>query len=428
VDPNRCSEKLPSPRSLPANAAWSVAGNIAYVTGRFLIILLMTRFFTPEQVGQIIFALAVATPASFFFNMEVRSVYVTDTAESFNVGHALAFRQASNLIFLVVILVGCLAVGGLHPAQNLILIVLAALVRSVESWADVYLAVFQKNERMSLWAVSQFLKTALVLLWVWLIAGYTQNIAWILVGWGGGTLLIVLVFDRLWAHRITPIHIRWEPKPLFNLARGAFPLGLFVTVSILNSWIAAYFIKHNLDYAAVAYFGVLLNYVNGLSSIQNGINQAVLPRWALYYAHHRRKFWKLLAVVLAGAWGAILPLIAVVLWRGRWILATFHKPEYADYADLFALMIVAAGVILTGMILGDAVLAARRFKSRLLAVSVGLAANILACLLLIPRWQLLGAAWAVIISAVAIVLVCAVLLTPKRRDAYSERNLNSVET
>jgi O-antigen/teichoic acid export membrane protein len=400
--------------SLHLNAACSVAGNIVYVLGRFFIILLITRFFSPAEVGKIIFALAVATPLSFLFNMEIRTVYVTDAAATFNIGHALVLRIFTNLFFFAVLLAVGLSVGPWRADSTVLLVLLAALVRALESWSDVYLAVFQKFERMALWAVSQFLKTSLVLIWVWLIAGRTDNIAAVLLGWAAVTLLILLVFDRTFAHRVTPIHWTFDTRILLNLARDAFPLGLFVTVSILNSWIATYFIKHNLDYDAVAYFGVLLNYVNGLSSLQNGVNQAILPRWALYCSTDRPKFWKLLVVVLALAWLAVLSLIALVLWRGRWILATFHKPEYAQYAGLFALMIAAAGVIMTGMILGDAVLAARRFKSRLLAVAIGLAVNLIACSLLIPRYALTGAALATLASAAAIALAGAALLPFKK--------------
>ena len=69
-----------SDRSLPHNTAWAVAGNVCFAGGRFLIFVLLWKFLPSEQVGQAILALAIVTPLSFFLNMGLRLVIVTDTA------------------------------------------------------------------------------------------------------------------------------------------------------------------------------------------------------------------------------------------------------------------------------------------------------------------------------------------------------------
>ena len=80
-----------------SDPSWAMAGNIFYVAGRFLIVLLMTRYFPSHQVGRVIYALAVVTPLSFLINMELRSVYVTDTTGLLKPGHCLTSRLISNL-------------------------------------------------------------------------------------------------------------------------------------------------------------------------------------------------------------------------------------------------------------------------------------------------------------------------------------------
>ena len=65
--------------TLSTNAAWAVAGNLFYAGGRFLIVVILTKHFASEQVGRVLYALAVVTPLSYLINMELRSVFVTDT-------------------------------------------------------------------------------------------------------------------------------------------------------------------------------------------------------------------------------------------------------------------------------------------------------------------------------------------------------------
>ena len=57
--------------SLFTNTAWAVSCNLIYAGGRFVIIVLLTKFYTSSQVGQVALALAIVTPLSFLFNMEL---------------------------------------------------------------------------------------------------------------------------------------------------------------------------------------------------------------------------------------------------------------------------------------------------------------------------------------------------------------------
>ena len=152
--------------SLSANAAWAVLGNVVFVIGRILVIIVLTRFFPSGDVGQVIYAMAVVTPLSFLVNMELRSVFVTDTHNEITIGHCLTSRVISNVIFFFCLLLICSLSSSVDPRQSSVIILMVGSIRAVESLADVYLAVLQKYEQMKRWSVSQGLKTIIVLLWV----------------------------------------------------------------------------------------------------------------------------------------------------------------------------------------------------------------------------------------------------------------------
>lgn len=408
-----------SNRSLPHNTAWAVGGNLCFAAGRFLIFVLLWKFLPSEQVGRAILALAIVTPLSFFLNMGLRLVLVTDTENRFQPGHCLAIRIASTLILAVALLVICSMQTDRWSVEKMAVILMAGFVRSVENWADIYLAVLQKHERMKYVAISQILKVSMVLACAAVLAPLTEKAVWILLGWAVVVLAVGWRYDRPHAEKYESVKLAWDKQVSTELIRLGLPLGIFITITSFNERVSLYFIEHGFNDRYVAYFSTCLAFIAGLSAIQNGANQAVMPRLARYYQKNRTEFVKLLSQVVFPSWIMMACFVSVVAWRGEWILRIVAKPEYAEYADVFVVVAVAGCALLTGMILGDAVVACRRFKSRMIAVALGLVVNVLICWRYIPTYGLSGAAWAMLISSTITCLTCGAILwhtTRKKTD------------
>ena len=407
-------DNLPPHRSLRVNTAWAVAGNVLYSGGRFAIVLILTKAFASDQVGRILYALAVVTPLSFLINMELRSVYVTDTSNSVRVGDCLAVRALSNAVLLFALIGLCLVQAQRWSLEQRLLILLAGVVRMAESWADVYLGALQKHEHMKRWTISQVAKTLGVLACLLLTTLLSDNPAWMLLGWAAVVLAVLWIYDRPQAARLADVSVRWHRQVNKELVQRGFPLGVFVALAILNHYIGQYFIAPVWGDSAVAYFGVLWSFVAGAAAVQNGLDQAVQPRLARYWAFDRAEFGRLLLKVLLWSWAAMIVLLLAVWLAGPVILRFLYEPEYAQYADLFLIVTLAGCIMMTGMILGDAIVACQRFKSRMLAVAAGVALNATLCYLWVQPHGLTGAAWAAVASAALTTLLClAILLRAK---------------
>jgi len=397
-------------RSLPHNTAWAVAGNVCFAGGRFLIFVLLWKFLPSEQVGQVILALAIVTPLSFLFNMGLRLVIVTDTANRFAPGSCLTTRLFSNF-FLALVLVSLCGIQYVNwDVEKMAIILLAGVVRAVESWADIYLAVLQKHERMKNVSISQILKVSLVLICAAVFAPLTNKAIWILLGWAIAVLVISLFYDRPRAARFESVKLLWDKHISSQLIRLGFPLGVFITITSFNERVSLYFIEYDWGDKYVAYFSTFLAFIAGLGAVQNGVNQAVLPRLSHYYQQSRKYFIKLLGQVLLGSWAVMGCFMAVVWWQGELILQIVAKPEYAEYASIFVVVAAGGCLLLTGMILGDAIVACRRFKSRMIAVALGLIVNIFICRFYIPSYGLSAAAWAMVISSALTSVTCGAIL------------------
>ncbi|MBN1844855.1 MAG: polysaccharide biosynthesis C-terminal domain-containing protein [Sedimentisphaerales bacterium] len=396
--------------SLSRNTVWAVAGNVILAAGRFGIFVLLWKRLPSGQVGQVLLALAIVTPLSLFLNLGLRLVLVTDAADRVRVGHCLMLRWIGNGLLMVLLAGLCLLAGSAWPAGKIAVVLLAGAVRCAENWADIYLAVLQKHERMKNVTISQVLKVALVLLWTAIWVFFTSRVVVVLIGWCLSVVLVGWLYDRPQAARREPIHLAWDAAVAGRLIRWGIPLGLFITVTSLNERLSLYFLERGGDDRVVAHFGTLLYLLGALATVQNGVNQAILPRLAVYFTRDRRGFLRLLGKILLPSGSALILGVLLVWVRGEWILRMVARPEYARYADLFGLVMIAGFFLLTGMILGDALLACHRFSSRMLAVLLGLAVNFVLCVLLIPGHGPAGAAWAILISSVATMLACAGLL------------------
>ena len=84
---------------------------------------------------------------------------------------------------------------------------------------------------------------------------------------------------------------------------------------------------------------------------------------------------------------------------GRPVLQIIYRPEYADYASLFVWLVFAAGIGFVGSFLGYAISAMRHFNKFAVPYTLVMLLSAAGCWLLIPRYGLLGAAWAVCISS-----------------------------
>jgi O-antigen/teichoic acid export membrane protein len=399
-----------SGRSLPHNTAWAATGNVFFAGGRFLVLVLLWKFLPSVQVGQALLALAIVTPLSFFLNLGFRLVIVTDTNNRFAPGYCLTTRLCSNLVLGLVLVSLCGIQYDNWDVEKMAVILLAGAVRAVESWADIYLAVLQKHERMKNVSISQILKVSLVLICAAAFAPLTQKAIWIFLGWAIAVLVISLFYDRPRAGRFESVSLRWDKHISSQLIRLGFPLGVFITITSFNERVCLYFIEHDFGDQYVAYFSTFLAFIAGLSAVQNGVNQAVLPRLSHYYQQSRKDFIKLLGQVLLGSWAVMGCFLLGVWWHGELILRIVAKSEYAQYADVFVVVAAGGCLLFTGMILGDAVVACRRFRSRTLAVALGFIVNILICWFYIPTYDLSAAAWAMVVSSALTSATCGAFL------------------
>lgn len=390
--------------SLRRSFSWTILGNAMFAACLWGILVVLTKLGSTDIVGRFALGSAIASPVFMFANLQLRAVQSTDAAGTYEFRDYLGVRLLMLPAALVVVLV--VAYLG-YSREQFLVIGIFALVRFVEALSDLFYGFAQKSERMDLVARSLWLRGGGALVLFGVTFFFTRNLALSLlaqaVSWG----LVVLLFDwpqlRILAADAgeSSVRPRWNRKVVRDIVWMSLPLGFVMLLVTLRNTIPRTFLEKAFGEEELGIFSALSYLVIAGSTVILALSQSSLARLSRYFAEGRRDalrstIQKILGVGLVI--GVVGVLVAAVI--GKPVLSVIYSPEYAEHNRLFVLIMIAGGVTYVGSLMGSPILAMRNFRD-LLWVYLGNTFCILSLAwYLIPRYGMMGAAWAMLGGAV----------------------------
>jgi O-antigen/teichoic acid export membrane protein len=402
------STPAPTPAARPVltgNFLWTLAGNLIYALCQWGILVSFAKLGNAEMLGQYALGLAIAAPVFQFSGLNLRAVQVTDARNRYTFGEFAGMRLTTTAAGLVV--VAALALWGRYPGTTALVVALVGLSKAIESLSDLCQGLFQKNERMDRVAKSLILKGALSVLVVAIALRLSGGAA-------AASGMIVIAWALAWVGydlRTAVAQLSGHPKTVFpHIDRSAFrhlfvltlPLGFVTMLLSLNANLPRYFLAKYSGEASVGVFSALMYCIVAGNLVMSAMGQTASPRLAkLHFDGDLRAFSTLLAKLLAfGAGTGIIGLIAVN-FGGAKILTILYRPEYALHVKAFFWLMAAGAIMNVSGILGVAVTAMQGFKQQVWIQLGCFATGLIASAVLIPSMGILGAAFSVLILAVA---------------------------
>lgn len=401
--------------SLPANIAWTFAGNAVYAASQWGLLIILAKLGSPEKVGQLALALAITVPVFLFSQLHLRAVQATDARNDFHFPDYRGLRMITTLLALAVT-VGIVGLAG-YRRETALTILLVGLARAFESMSDVYWGVHQQNERMSRIAKSMMLRGTLSLAVVTPVIWATGSVLWVAVGLALSGALIFLLYDRPgvasapgWGLRASQDSaapgsrsrpLRWRPAICLALFKLSLPLGLVMMLISLAANIPKYFVAGYHGEAALGIFAALYCLPATGNTVIGACGQAATPRLAKLYALGALTGFRVLVrrLLCLGALCGGLGVITVVV-AGREILTLLYRSEYARDVDILLGLSFVALVSYLAQFLGYAMTAARQFRPQVPLFAIVAGATALACWIFVPVYGLAGAVLATAIAAV----------------------------
>jgi O-antigen/teichoic acid export membrane protein len=405
--------------TLQANFLWTLSGNVVYTACQWAILVVLAKLGTPQMVGEFALALAITAPVVIGAGLSLRSIQATDALSQYHFGDYLSLR------LLTTVAAGAVIVGivrfsdyGWHTVA---IIFVVGLAKAFESISDIFYGLLQQHERMDRIALSMMIKGPLSLValtvTIYLSGDLLLGVCGLAVAW----LLLLIVYDvrngasvlrksasnseqtsikSAWV-LTRRLQLSWRPRALVALTLLALPVGIVMALISVNTNIPRYFIEHDLGIWDLGIFAALAYPLAAGATIVNALGQSAAPRLARNYADRDYRTFsslmcKLLCLGLAIGIGGVL----LVWLAGRPILLLFYQPEYADSVGVFLWLGVAAGIGYVASLLGYAMTAARYFRAQLPVFLITTLVTAAGCAILIPRYQLSGAAIALLLAAI----------------------------
>jgi O-antigen/teichoic acid export membrane protein len=401
---------------LSANFVWTAVGNAVYAACLWGLLSVLAKLGGAEMVGEYVLALSVTTPVVMLANLKLREVQATDAAREYSFGDYLGMRLVTASLALVAIVVIALAMG--HRGGTLWVILAVGLAKAIESVSDVFYGLLQQHERMDRVAKSLMLRGPLALAALAVAVRLTGRVHWGAAGLASAWAVVLLSYDlasgklvlrnarqlgdpaqQLTAGRVT-IRPRWATPTIAGLAWLALPLGFAHMLAALNANIPRYAVHWYVGRRELGIFAAMAYLKSVGDLVVSALGRSASPRLARYHAAREgASFGRLLlklvmAGVLLGAAAVVVALVA-----GRQILTLVYRPEFASHADVFVWLMAAAAIQYVASFLGYGMTAARYLAVQLPLVVATASTTALACLWLVPRYGMRGAAMALLVSA-----------------------------
>ncbi len=429
---------LPAALSLRANAAWLFVGNTVYAGCQWLMLVVLAKFGDPQMVGQFALAIAIVTPVILFGCLQLRVVQATDARAEYEYGDYLGLRILMMAFSFGVIAAITLLVG--YPTQTAWVIAAFAVGKIVESISDTLYGGMQRLERMDLMAGSMMVKGLLSLLALAATLYLTGSLLWAVIAIVLSWLLILVLYDVRCTRSLLLQHAsrsigatprgsqglailgpRWNTRKLRSLAQLALPLGAVMMLLSLNTNIPRYVLERVAGERDLGLFAAIAYILMAGYTAVGALGQAASPRLAKYHADEDRPAFNRLLMKLLGAGLAIGVLgVLAAVFAGPFILRLLYTAEYAEHNDVFVWIMLAAAATYLGSFLGYACSATRAFHRFVVPYSVLTMVATVSSLALIPKFGLLGAAWATCITSVAGCVVPILILRSVHKSPTHE--------
>lgn len=387
--------------SMRRNFAWSFIGNVIFNGLQWLLLVAIAHIADKEIVGQYALLLAITAPVYMTGGLNLRVVRATDVHRRWVARQYSKVRQRLNLVCIAV----AVAVGAALGLRNEDLAALAvlAVAKAVEASCLVTYGTYQLRERLDLVARSLILRAILgcglftaFLLWsgeLWAAC------VGILAGW----VLTRLVHDGPMARRLehTDPSAAAQDGALGSssgtgtkrsLVRRALPLGLDAGIASLATNAPRFAVEFLLGTTALGGFAPLAYGAQAVSMITGSLGNAILAPLAKYVTQRdARGFARLLGRLLlfAGSVSGVGTLLAILF--GDPVVNLLFGESFVNQPVLITLM-VSVGAVTVERSLNRGLQATHRFGLVLVSNSVVLATTVIALFILVPRFDLVGAA------------------------------------
>jgi len=397
----------PSRSQVGRDYLWNTAASVMLSLATVIQSVLVTRAAGLWAGGMFALAIAVGVQFQTLGMYEVRTYQATDLAYRFSFGTYLATRL-TTVSAMVVGIIGYAFVSG-RTTDDVLIIIMVACFKAFDAFEDVFMCEFQRRGRLDVGGRAVFFRalttTAVFAVALVSTSDLLVSAAVTLVASVVATAALLLPPAR----GRFPVRPQWGWRPVAQVLGTCLPLFMALFLSMFLANAPRFAIDHYLDPTVQGYFQILFMPAFAINLISQVVFRPLLTTMATRWTQgDRRGFaalvWRGLAATAAAF--ALVGLVCLVV--GLPLLGAVYGKDVSGYLGELMVVVTGGAVNAAGVVLYYA-LATMRLQRLVFAGYVAASAAVTGlCVLLVPRYGMLGAAAS---YGLAMAVLCTVFVT-----------------
>ena len=387
---------------LTRNTFYLTIASVGQKLVAFVYFLFVARILQPEKTGMYFLAVSIAMVFSSIADLGITPVVIRELAKTpekitYIVQRALALKIPFLLIGYGCTIITAVVLG--YQTEVIVLTAISGLSLLIDSIHLLLYGLLRSQQQLRYEAIGVCLGQVLVA-----VVGGCVLILYPSIGLLLGALVLGSVLNVLLSSRIVyklfgkqlffPVWDSHFVKPFFRMA---FPFALAAIFVKVYSYIDTILLSQFLDTTVVGLYSIAYKFTYAFQCLPLAFIAAFYPKisWSLVHDREglpnllRRSFW-------------YMALLVTPLVLGLWLIA---KPavllvgtSYADAAPILSVLVFALVPIFLDFPLGSLLNASGNQMTKTMIMGCTMMVNVISNLILIPKFEALGAAYSALIS------------------------------
>ncbi|MEW6407241.1 MAG: flippase [Patescibacteria group bacterium] len=389
------------------NTFWLGIAQFIQVALAAIIGILLARYLGAIDYGKYTFAISFTSLFAVLFDFGFSTYLINEIARDKSklnsyLGNILSLKILISVIFIILIYILIIFSG--KPFDVKILVYVSGLTLIFNSFSILFYAIFRAHEKMELEALFVSLFAVINFICVILAILIKLNLLQILsVSLFVSLLGIITVFAFV-QKRVTKIELKKEIPLWRKLLKDITPFvlsGVFINIYFYIAQVILSFMKGN---EITGWYGAIYKILLVVTSVIGVYYAVFFPIASRLFKEDRNKLKLLLHVSMRGALILCLPLSFGVALLAKPLVLLIFGNDFSKSASGLQILIWAAVLIFICSAYSNTLLACLQRKIYTIGVALGAIVNIVANLILIPRFSLEGAAAATVLTEIIVLI------------------------
>ena len=347
------------------------------------------------------------------YHFLIRDIARDRSSTSKYISHALTYKLLIAPIYFAI----CWAIAyGLHHSEKTIQVVhLMALATILKSTKDVFRSAILSHEKFGIDACSLAIERISLLgfgFWMLMSGKGVIGLCWVFIAVRVCDLALTALITRTW---VAKFRLGSDVKFIVGLIAAAIPIGAFyVTLNVYN-YIDTVMLSSIRGDVEVGWYSASYRIYEGLLVLPVIISTVLLPRLSNLFTMDMALFSHLMNRGLRYVFVMSLLVIGNGIILSENVISLLYGADYSQSVLALKILLIGIAVVFPINLLQTVMLAVNKQKMIFVFAIIGLIANVIMNIFLIPKYGYVGAALATV-AAEALVFCLLVLIAAEYMD------------